>query len=164
GIANADLKGMRQALIRRHFAAAAHTPDQAASSGSDAPTSPHKNQSTDDQATLDPSVNMTGSPPVTAPSRSAFLRAVRRAAKKNATGWSGNRKAYISHVWRAVCDSHPEWGLDAGTFKDWLADAHREGALALVNADLRDKTNMRDVQASAISHRNTQWHCIQVAD
>ncbi|MEO0617887.1 MAG: hypothetical protein AAFZ01_01255 [Pseudomonadota bacterium] len=163
-IANADLKGMRQALIRRHFSGGKGPLSRIATQAVDAPTACHKVQSTDDQATLDPAANTTASPAATAPSRSALLRAVRRAAKKNATGWSGNRKAYISHVWRAVCDSHPEWGLDAATFKDWLTNAHRDGALALVNADLRDKNNMRDVQASAISHRNTQWHCIQVPD
>ncbi|MEL6290010.1 MAG: hypothetical protein AAFQ35_14715, partial [Pseudomonadota bacterium] len=72
--------------------------------------------------------------------------------------------AFISHVWRTICDAHPEWALDADSFKLRLAAAHRDGDLVLVNADLRDKKNMRDVEESAVRHQNMQWHCVQVVD
>ena len=36
---------------------------------------------------------------------------VRRHAASQAHGWSGDRKAYISHVWRNIRDKRPDWGL-----------------------------------------------------
>jgi hypothetical protein len=43
-----------------------------------------------------------------------------------------------------------------------LAEAHRVGQLALANADLKDKNNMKDVQDSAVSYRNAVFHFIRV--
>jgi hypothetical protein len=43
-----------------------------------------------------------------------------------------------------------------------LAEAHRAGQLALANADLKDKDNIKDVQDSAVSYRNAVFHFIRV--
>ncbi|MEL6288159.1 MAG: hypothetical protein AAFQ35_05190, partial [Pseudomonadota bacterium] len=125
-IPRADLSSMRQALTRRLFAM------QTAPATKTTTATDEKLPSTDDRDTLDATKSIDGST-LTA---SAFTRAVHRAAKLNASGWSGNRKAFISHVWRTICDAHPEWALDADSFKLRLAAAHRDGDLVLVNADL----------------------------
>ncbi len=96
------------------------------------------------------------------PDLSGFAAEVRRQAATAAHGWSGDRKAYISHVWRNVRDQHPGWNLSEIEFKCMLAEAHRSGQLALANADLKDKSNIKDVQESAVGYRNAVFHLIRV--
>jgi hypothetical protein len=92
----------------------------------------------------------------------AFASEVRRLAAGEAQGWSGDRKAYISRVWRTLSAERPEWGLSEIEFKCMLAEAHRAGQLALANADLKDESNIRDVQDSAVVYRNAVFHFIRV--
>jgi hypothetical protein len=96
------------------------------------------------------------------PDLPGFASEVRRHAASQAQGWSGDRKAYISHVWRNVREKRPEWGLSEIEFKCMLAEAHRAGQLLLANADLKDKDNIKDVQESAVTFRNTVFHFIRV--
>ena len=101
-------------------------------------------------------------PTVGRPDLPGFASEVRRHAASQAHGWSGDRKAYISHVWRNIRDKHPNWGLSEIEFKCMLAEAHRSGQLALANADLKDKSNIKDVQDSALVYRNAVFHFIRV--
>jgi hypothetical protein len=96
------------------------------------------------------------------PDLSGFALEVRRCAASEAQGWSGDRKAYISHVWRTMRLTRPEWGLSESEFKVLLAEAHRSGQLALANADLKDQSNIKDVQESAVVYRNAVFHFIRV--
>ena len=91
-----------------------------------------------------------------------FATEVRRLAAGEAQGWSGDRKAYISRVWRTVRERRPEWGLSEIEFKCMLAEAHRSGQLGLANADLKDESNIKDVQDSAVIYRNAVFHFIRV--
>jgi hypothetical protein len=91
-----------------------------------------------------------------------FATEVRRLAAGEAQGWSGDRKAYISRVWRTVREKRPEWGLSEIEFKCMLAEAHRSGQLNLANADLKDESNIKDVQDSAVIYRNAVFHFIRV--
>ena len=81
-----------------------------------------------------------------------------------AEGWSGNRKALISRVWHKLSAAHPEWGLSEIEYKCMLGEAHRTGHLRLATADLKDKSNAAEIEASAITYKNTQWHLIRVVD
>jgi len=103
-------------------------------------------------------------PPAAAPPLDlpGFAMEVRRCAAGEAQGWSGDRKAYISHVWRTMRETRPEWGLSEHEFKYLLAEAHRSGQLALANADLKDESNIKDVQESAVVYRNAVFHFIRV--
>ena len=56
----------------------------------------------------------------------------------------------------------PDWGLSEIAFKGLLAEAHRLGQLSLANADLKDASNIRDVQDSALIYKNTVFHFIRV--
>jgi hypothetical protein len=91
-----------------------------------------------------------------------FATEVRRLAAGEAQGWSGDRKAYISRVWRTVREKRPEWRLSEIEFKCMLAEAHRSGQLNLANADLKDESNIKDVQDSAVIYRNAVFHFIRV--
>ena len=93
-----------------------------------------------------------------------FLMEVRNFARQLAQGWQGNRRALISRVFPALCRAHPEWGLDVSKFKSLLADAHRAGSLNLVNADLRDRGILAELQASAVAYHNMIMHFIRVED
>lgn len=98
------------------------------------------------------------------PDLETFTAAVLGAAGAAAEGWPGNRKAFISHVWPSIRDSRPEWGLSEIEFKCMLVEAHRAGRLALTGADLRNKSNIKDIQESAISYMNTVWHYVRIED
>ena len=93
-----------------------------------------------------------------------FLSEVRNFARACAMGWQGNRRALISRVFPALAEAHPEWGLDVARFKALLAEAHRAGRLHLVNADLRDRNILNELQASAIAYHNMIMHFIRVED
>jgi len=93
-----------------------------------------------------------------------FLQEVRNFARQLAQGWQGNRRALISRVFPALTGAHPDWGLDVTRFKLLLADAHRAGRLSLVNADLRDRSIIAELQASAVAYHNMILHFIRVED
>ena len=94
----------------------------------------------------------------------AFAAEINRLASEIATGWAGNRKAFISHVWARVLSDRASWGIAEAEFKSMLTDAHRAGFLTLSNADLRDATSQRDIAASATTYMNTDWHYIRALD
>lgn len=96
------------------------------------------------------------------PDLAGFVAEVRRHAASRAHGWAGDRKAYISHVWRAVQEQRPDWQLSEIEFKCMLAEAHRAGQLALANADLKDASSMRELQESAVPYRNAVFHFVRV--
>lgn len=96
------------------------------------------------------------------PDPARFAAAVNAAAASRAEGWSGNRKAFVSVVWDVIRERHREWQLSEIEFKSMLTEAHRTGLIVLANADLKDKRQMAEIQASAISYKNTVWHYIRV--
>lgn len=98
------------------------------------------------------------------PDPASFARQVQIAAQGCAEGWSGNRKALIMRVWKEIAAQHPEWGLSEIEFKCMLGEAHRAGHLALASADLKDKRNADELNASAVTYKNTVWHLVRVED
>jgi hypothetical protein len=96
------------------------------------------------------------------PDLAGFAQEVRRHAATRAEGWPGNRKAYISHVWHLMAEKRPEWGLSEIEFKCMLVEAHRAGSLALANADLKDNSNIAQLQDSAVVYKNAVFHFIRV--
>lgn len=103
------------------------------------------------------------SPPMR-PDFAGFVATVRQSAGRVAEGWAGNRKAFISRVWRAIQASEPHWALTEIEFKCMLTEAHRAGQILLANADLKDDRNLRDVQESAVAYRNAVFHFVRVDD
>jgi hypothetical protein len=180
GAAAADLASLRRAVLRQ-FLAASQRPARArrvprklppAKEGSaqPAPLPPVQGSPLPEPAAIVPPEPVQApaapfpaqAPPAAQPDLSGFALEVRRCAASEAQGWSGDRKAYISHVWRNVRQARPEWGLSENEFKHLLAEAHRLGQLALANADLKDPSNIKDVQESAVAYRNAVFHFIRV--
>jgi hypothetical protein len=175
GASATDAGSLRAALLRKYFGAALppapakrakrRAPGKSAAAGTPhAPAHPQLIAATPSTAAA-----ATPAPPVppapasaSRPDLPGFASEVRRHAASQARGWSGDRKAYISHVWRNVREKRPEWGLSEIEFKCMLTEAHRAGQLLLANADLKDKDNIKDVQESAVSFRNTVFHFIRV--
>lgn len=116
-----------------------------------------------DTHTLEAMLARALSPPVR-PDFDGFVEAVRLAASAVAEGWAGNRKAFISRVWRSLQDAQPDWQLSDIEFKCMLTEAHRAGQIVLSNADLKDDRNIRDVQDSAVAYRNAVFHFVRVDD
>ena len=98
----------------------------------------------------------------TRPDLSGFAHEVHRHAQARAQGWPGNRKAYISHVWHRLRERRGEWGLSEIEFKCMLIEAHRAGSLALAHADMKDKSNIADLQESAVVYKNAVFHFVRV--
>lgn len=100
-------------------------------------------------------------PPVGRPDLAGFVQEVRRHAATQAQGWVGNRKAFISHVWRELRDKRPEWGLSQIEFHSMLTEAHRRGQLVLASADLKDGS-ARDFKESEVVFKNAVFHFVRV--
>lgn len=172
-----DIDGLRVAVLRRYFGAASpkaapvkrKASKRALGKGVQpkvepvaAPAAVAVEPAPASPAPVPISVVAPASLPLGRPDLPGFASEVRRHAASQARGWSGDRKAYISHVWRNIREKRPDWGLSEIEFKCMLAEAHRAGQLALANADLKDKDNIKDVQDSAVSYRNAVFHFIRV--
>ena len=92
------------------------------------------------------------------------VSAVIDAARPVAEGWPGNRKAFISLVWKAIRNARPDWGLSEIAFKGMLAEAHRSGQVELASADLKDGRDLKSLEDSKILYKNTVWHFVRVQD
>lgn len=101
---------------------------------------------------------------VSPPDMPEFCRAVVDAARPVSEGWPGNRKAFISLVWKAIRNARPDWGLSEIAFKGMLAEAHRSGRLELATADLKDGRDLKSLEDSKILYKNTVWHFVRVED
>jgi hypothetical protein len=98
------------------------------------------------------------------PDMTEFSHAVVSAARPISEGWPGNRKAFISLVWKAIRNTRPEWELSEIAFKSMLAEAHRSGHLVLAGADLKDKCDQKALEDSKVLYKNTVWHFVRVED
>ncbi len=98
------------------------------------------------------------------PNLREFASAVVDAARPIAEGWPGNKKAFISRVWRAIREARSEWDLTEIAFKGMLAEAHRAGEVMLTTADLKDRCDLKELEDSKILYKNTIWHFVRVED
>ncbi len=156
----ADADALRAAILKMLGTRLLESHSRAVSSQVPAPTAKAP------QAALAPAANDAEPPqrqsPFVRPGIESFADTVRETAEPLAQGWPGNRKAYISQVWEAIRESHAAWGLSEIEFKCMLAEAHRCGALALANADLKDKKSLAEIERSATLYKNTVWHFVRV--
>ena len=96
------------------------------------------------------------------PDLTEFVTSVLDAARPVAEGWPGNKKAFISLVWKAIRHARPDWGLSEIAFKGMLAEAHRSGRLELATADLKVGRDLKSLEESRILYKNTVWHFVRV--
>jgi hypothetical protein len=160
GAPDTSVDGLTLALIRRLTAgpsAGVSTKQPDPRSRQSAPT-PDNDQSP--LGTVPVAIERT----VVRPNMSEFSSAVVAAARPISEGWPGNRKAFISLVWKAIRNARPEWELSEIAFKSMLAEAHRTGHVVLAGADLKDKCDLGALEDSKILYKNTVWHFVRVED
>jgi hypothetical protein len=159
GAANSDIDTLRLAIFRKLGAEALdkNNPEAPAKKAASAPHPVPAAANDRGPVALSP-------PKSYRPDLPEFARHVKTAAAARAEGWPGNRKAYISHVWEAIHSNAPSWDLSEIEFKCMLAEAHRLGAVVLANADLKNKSNMKELESSAVLYKNTVWHFVRVEE
>jgi hypothetical protein len=90
----------------------------------------------------------------------AFATDVLGAAARVVDGRFGDRKVFVSAVWREL-HRDPRWAdLALAEFKDRLVAAHRAGELALARADLVAAMDPALVAASEIAADGASFHFI----
>lgn len=90
----------------------------------------------------------------------AFARAVQEAARRSPTGWFGDNKVFIWHVWEQWRRRAPD--TDITVFKERLVQAHQQGLLRLSRADLVDGLNPSDLAASETRYLTATFHYIRI--
>lgn len=176
GAVQVDMAALQQAVLRRFLDGdkaapvplATKPPPRKPRKAKAKPAAEVAQPTTPDNAPELPLVAPAAAPPSAAPDLSVrpdlagFSKTVRLLAAKDAQGWAGNRKAYISHIWRRISQEHAAWGLSEIEFKCMLAEAHRAGHVALANADLKDAKSLKDVQDSAVVYKNAVFHFVRI--
>jgi hypothetical protein len=89
----------------------------------------------------------------------SFARRVRAAAASARTGLFGDRKVFISALFRELGDAAGVPTLDA--FKKLLVEANRQGLLHLHRADLVQEMDPAEVSASATQHLDATFHFVE---
>ncbi len=90
-----------------------------------------------------------------------FARDVLDAAVRCESGWFGEDKVFISHVWPVYVERSAGGIRDLDTFKHRLVEAHREGRLTLSGADLVEAMDPGDVSASETRYLNAVFHFVR---
>lgn len=162
GAVQTDPEALRLALLRRFVTTLLEAAPAVRSAVRSEPVPSRPSARLIDRAANDATPKAKGPPP--RPGLDDFAAAVRHAAGRSAQGWSGNRKAFISQVWDAIRVEHEIWALSEIEFKGMLIEAHRRGAIALANADLRNKDLRQEIERSATPDRNTIWHYVRIEE
>jgi hypothetical protein len=89
-----------------------------------------------------------------------FARRVRDAASRARSGVFGDRKVFISALWRAL-GSDRDTGANLDEFKQRLVEANRIGLLRLYRADLVEEMDPAEVAASATRYLNATFHFVE---
>lgn len=102
------------------------------------------------------------------PNLETFAQNVLAAGASSPTGWFGDpaiaNKVFVSHVYKAYAQRHPEEADGIERFKERLIEANRAGLLKLSRADLVEAMNLDDVRASEILHMNASFHFVIVKE
>jgi hypothetical protein len=93
---------------------------------------------------------------------SGFAEAVLEAARSSHTGWLGDNKVLISHVWKQLEAARTFPRLDYPAFQQHLVTANQDGLLHLSRLDLVDLFPSEDVAASQTKHHNAVFHLVQI--
>ena len=89
-----------------------------------------------------------------------FAKHVIALARACQTGWFGDNKIFISHVWTEYHKQYPQTRVE--TFKQRLLQAHRQRLLQLARADLQQAMDPADVASSEIEYWGATFHFLRV--
>lgn len=93
---------------------------------------------------------------------SSFAGAVLAGAEACPTGWFGDNKIFISHVWRRLQSQPAFVTMDSQKFKQRIVEANTLGLLTLARADLVQAMDPVDVDESATTAQHAIFHFIVV--
>jgi hypothetical protein len=93
-----------------------------------------------------------------------FARRVHNAARGSSTGWFGEGKVFIGHVWRALRFDESARGINFDEFKGRLIEAHNARLIELGRGDLVDAMDPADVRESATPFLNAVYHFVRVGE
>jgi predicted transcriptional regulator len=93
---------------------------------------------------------------------SVFAAEVLAAARRCRTGWFGQERLFISHLYRQYKREHPEARMTLPDFKELLLYANRARSLSLVCDDLSPYHKQADVKASEIQYLSATFHFLCV--
>jgi hypothetical protein len=91
-----------------------------------------------------------------------FASTVQAAARDCPSGWIGDNKVFINHVWDRLRQEPAFVGFDLPRFKHHLVEANQADLLRLSRADLVQVMPHDDVQASETTYLNAVFHFILV--
>jgi hypothetical protein len=91
-----------------------------------------------------------------------FARRVVAAARSSPTGWFGENKVFIAHVWRRLREDPAFREMDLATFKQRLTEANHARRLDLSRADLVEAMDPEDVRASEAHCLGATFHFIRL--
>jgi len=91
-----------------------------------------------------------------------FANSVRSEAKRCPSGWFGDNKVFISHVWEQLKSDRPFATLGLDGFKQRLVEANRAGKLTLSRADLVQLMDPADVRDSEVIYLTATFHFVLV--
>lgn len=91
-----------------------------------------------------------------------FAHKVNSVAPTCPTGWVGDQKVFISHVWRHLKTQGEFQALDLPTFKTLLLQANRQLLISLSRADLVQLLDPNDVRESEAVILNAEFHFILI--
>jgi hypothetical protein len=137
GAGGTEAAHLAESLARRWLAASADDP---------APSEPAH--------AADPTAEIDGS-------LAGFARCVNQAAQRARDGRWGERKVFISAVWRTLAGDPVVASLDLAGFKHRLCEANHAGLLALHRADLVGAMNPRELAESEARYMNATFHFIE---
>jgi len=89
-----------------------------------------------------------------------FANTVKAVAWRSPTGWFGDNKVFISHVWRQVEDEPQFATLGLTGFKEKLVEANRENLLTLSRADMNEELPPDDLDEAETTYQNTVFHFV----
>jgi hypothetical protein len=91
----------------------------------------------------------------------AFASTVVAAARSCPTGWFGDNKVFINHLWRHISQEPGLPPLRLAQFKECLVRANQEGLLQLSRADLVQAMDPADVRESETHYLHATFHFLQ---
>ncbi len=143
-----DIKHIRQAIIRQWLETIPpETKPQAPTETQPVETTINNGQNANAAHTLD---------------LPRFAASVREVAQTSPTGWFGENKVFLSHVWNQYQGEGGGNGMSRGEFDQLLVEANRQNLLTLSRADLVSAMNPEDVQSSEIQMSNSTFHFLRV--
>jgi hypothetical protein len=100
--------------------------------------------------------------PVEALDLDTFARRVLEAARSSPSGWFGDHKVFVVHVWRVLRNDPVFAAMGFDDFKRRLGEANHARRLDLSRADMVEAMDPEDVALSKISYLGAEFHFVRL--